>query len=471
MTVDAAARLSDARGAVENTQTLVSACAAVGYSHPDLTSHGAQITEWFACDDGLDLAVLSADCDRLQAALTIAEDAMRLEDAAADALNAAWVGAAGSDAADFVARHRRTVGRVVELLRSAASGCVSLHDSLWRIVDAKVAAAITIDDRRVGERSAWLAAARTLTTGGQDQAAAAAIIEKAVVPYVDSDIRIEWVDAMRSARASAAGAYRDVVNRLSPTAAIDFEVPIHLVPRSMGPRASAGAPQMGELDQRSSPSLSERELSIPPPGRGFAAAAAPEPLLVDPPAPPPQAMEAPVAAQSPGGFPSGLPGLPNLDGFGPGLAEPSTGAFDSLGETDPIDLGGEDGDLPGDDSAEESDDQPKKQQHDGADNGAGGTDNDEADTDEADTDEADTDDAKVGGQSNAEDDGDTGPNDAIDSATGSERAVLEANPPRPAQQEAPQPAPGLEADVNTESDEEDPTPCEIAADELPQVGE
>ena len=62
MTVDVAARLAAGRPSVSNTQAYVSACHAVGYQHPDLTAHGAQILEWYGGEDGLDLDALDADC-------------------------------------------------------------------------------------------------------------------------------------------------------------------------------------------------------------------------------------------------------------------------------------------------------------------------------------------------------------------------------------------------------------------------
>ena len=138
---------------------------------------------------------------------------MRLEDAAAQGLNSAWSSASGSAAAEFVASHRRTAFALVELVRSAAGGCASLRDTLWRIVDTKVAAAIAIDDRpgRPTDRVArggtdgddWWPGPRR---GSRDH-------RKTVVPYVDCDIRVDWIDAMRSARDSASGAYREASNQ------------------------------------------------------------------------------------------------------------------------------------------------------------------------------------------------------------------------------------------------------------------
>lgn len=466
MTFDVAARLADAHGAVENTQTLVSACAVVGYQHPDLTLHAGQIVQWFECDEDLDLALLGADCDRLQAALMIAEDAMRLEDAAAEGLNAAWAGAAGSAAADFLARHRRTVGGLVELMRSTAAGCGTLRDTLWRVVDTKVGAAIAIDERRAGERSAWLAAARTVVGSAQDRSAAAEIVAKAVVPYVDSDIRVDWVDAMRSARASAVGAYREALNRLHNSAAIDFAIPHHLVPFLTGRGEVVESPMVGAFTQQSSgreraiPPPQGGERAIPPlPDEGIASATAPEPSPASPAPVPPQAAEVPMTAAPAGGLLSGPAALPNLDGFTSGLAEPLPGSFAGLSQTDPLGSGPDGGDPPDDDSAEESDDHLKKRE------------NDDAVGAEADADaEADTDGIEIGGEMNEGDDGGTVPSDSGDSDTGGESSALQVNPLLPAEELVVPPAPESATD-STGGSGEVATPCEIAADELPQVGE
>ena len=66
MTFDVAACLDQARPSVSHTQTYVSACHTLGYQHPDLTANGAQVLEWYGAEDGLDLAVLDADCVRLR---------------------------------------------------------------------------------------------------------------------------------------------------------------------------------------------------------------------------------------------------------------------------------------------------------------------------------------------------------------------------------------------------------------------
>ena len=75
------------------------------------------------------------------------------------------------------------------------------------MVDGKVAAATAIDDRRLAERADWLAAAKTVTTGAGDRAVASELIDQEVKPFVDNDIRSDWLAAMRTTTASVAASY------------------------------------------------------------------------------------------------------------------------------------------------------------------------------------------------------------------------------------------------------------------------
>ncbi|MDS0337712.1 hypothetical protein NDO39_26100, partial [Mycobacterium intracellulare] len=96
--LDVDARLAEGRVAVEHTQTYVHASHALGYQHPDLTAHPAQIREWYASEDGLDLRALDRDCAELRAAGVVAAEALRMQRAQVAELAAASQGA-GGDAA------------------------------------------------------------------------------------------------------------------------------------------------------------------------------------------------------------------------------------------------------------------------------------------------------------------------------------------------------------------------------------
>ena len=81
----------------------------------------------------------------------------------------------------------------------AADAIATLRDELWRAVDAKVR-----DVRRLatdGWRAAeWLAAAQTVTTGAGDRAAASELVDQQIKPFVDNDIRSDWLGAMHAWR-------------------------------------------------------------------------------------------------------------------------------------------------------------------------------------------------------------------------------------------------------------------------------
>ncbi len=58
---------------------------------------------------------------------------------------------------------------------------------------------LDIDDRRLAQRAEWLAAAQTVTTGAGDRAAASELVDQQIKPFVDNDIRSDWLAAMHRA--------------------------------------------------------------------------------------------------------------------------------------------------------------------------------------------------------------------------------------------------------------------------------
>ncbi|MDT5068487.1 MAG: hypothetical protein QOK02_4642, partial [Mycobacterium sp.] len=87
-----AARLAAGEPAVERVGTYVWACTQLGYQHPDLTAHAAQVRDWYARDDGLDLRALDTDCAALSAAAAAADDAVRRHGELSAELAGAWSG-------------------------------------------------------------------------------------------------------------------------------------------------------------------------------------------------------------------------------------------------------------------------------------------------------------------------------------------------------------------------------------------
>ncbi|WP_406816980.1 hypothetical protein [Mycobacterium sp. M23085] len=220
--LDVAARLAEGRDAVEHTQAYVWACHALGYQNPDLTTHPAQIREWYAGQDGLDLRALDRDCAELRAAGVVAAEALRMQRAQVAELAAAWTGPGGDAAVQLLQRHCDTADAVATELRAAAQRCESLRDNLWYLVDSGVATAIVVDDRVRVQRPAWLAAAAAVMAGDRD--GAADVVHRQVMPYVDNDIRNDWLTAMRSTSDGIETSYAMVIDKLTavPTACFEF---------------------------------------------------------------------------------------------------------------------------------------------------------------------------------------------------------------------------------------------------------
>ncbi len=221
--LDVAARLAEGRAAVEHTQTYVQACHALGYQNHDLTAHPAQVRERYAGEDGLDLRALDRDCAELRAAGVVAAEALRMQRAQVAELAAAWTGPGGDAAVQLLQRHCDTGDAVVTELRAAAQRCESLRDNLWYLVDSEVTTAIAVDDRVRVQRPAWLAAAAAVLAGDRD--GAADVVHQQVMPYVDNDIRDDWVTAMRSASDGVETSYAMVIDKMTAVPTARFEYP------------------------------------------------------------------------------------------------------------------------------------------------------------------------------------------------------------------------------------------------------
>jgi hypothetical protein len=460
--LDVAERLAEGRPAVEHTQTYVQACHALGYEHPEMTAHPSQIRDRYATEDGLDLRALDRDCAELRAAGAALMEALRLQRAQIAELAAAWTGPGGDAAVGFLERHVDAAGVVATEVRAAAQRCESLRDNLWYLVDSKVTTAIAIDDRTQPQRSAWLAAAAAVTTGTGDRAAAEEVIRQQVNPYVDNEIRDDWLTVMRSTTEGVTTSYDMVTDRMAAAPLVRFESP-------------------GEFGSEYEP----RPTNPPPPPAVVAPAAIPaapvdqaSPSTAAPPAPPvttappaaastaapPAAASLPAAPLSdlgtalgggsalPGGDLGGAGGLGGgLGGLG-GLAGRIVDAMSSLlgpgadevGADDPFD----------EDPFHPDDEHTDDEHHETEDRHKHGPDEAE-DTKEADH----SDDAKPAG--NPEPVAATPPLDA---------PPVQA-PPSPADAPTPVAAPAPAAVPPDGGPSPGATPCEIAADQLPQAGQ
>lgn len=439
-THDVDTRLAEGRPAVDHVGEYVWACHLLGYQNPDLTLHSAQVRDWYGSEDGLDLRALEEDRAALASVAAAADGAQQLQDRQLDALADAWRGRGGDASHDFLLRHADASAAAVSAVRAAVDTLAALRDDLWRAVDAKVADAVAIDDRRQGERAEWQAAARTVTTGAGDRAVASELVDQQVKPFVDNDIRTDWVGAMQKAMAAVSAAFEAATDRLTADVPAAFEVPGDLGPSPATPQsqplstAPAGWPS-------SAPSAA--------PSAPIAGAPTAAPSYPAAPEPPAAAPTSTVPAATPAAAP-GIPPVPSLGGMGGGLPG-GAGGLGSIGSqlADAIGglLNGSGDGLPDPDPQELDDDV---------------LDEPDEESDEPEPDEAEVDDTAEVEEVSAEAEDEACPED-VDA-----EAPLPDPAPTPPPSPMPPPAP-LEGPPATEPLGAE-TPCEIAADELPQAG-
>jgi hypothetical protein len=465
---DVAARLAEGQPAVEHTQTYVQACHALGYQHPDLTAHGSQVAGWYESEAGLDLRVLDGDIAELRAAVNAVEEALWVQRAQVTELVAAWGGPGADSATRFLQRHCDAAAEVAAHVRAAADGCAALRDNLWQSVDGKVATAVAIDERRLAERSAWLAAAHTVTAGVGDRSAAEELVRQQITPYVDNDIRADWLNAMRSTAASVAASYDAAIHALTSVPEVCFEVPGDLGP--------SWQPVFDEPISLSPPAQAMPRMPLPadPVSTMPAAASTPSPPTAE--APPALSTDGldigssvpPELATLPGdagGLSTGAGSLGSLggsiggvvgkivDGIGGLLGSLADGFSDPSGSGDPLmDEPFEADDPLADDAFDNPDDDDDIEDADDT--------VDEGPDDKAEPATTDEDIAEKPAESAQP------AADAVDEPATQQGAAAPIDTPPPA---APPPA-----DQSTSAAESQPrgsTPCEIAEDELPQAGQ
>jgi hypothetical protein len=434
--LDVASRLAEGRPAVDNIQTYVLACHVLGYTNPDLTLHASQVSDWYGSEDGLDLRALDADCGALEAAVAATEDALTRQDDQLGALSAAWQGRSADVSREFLRMHGEASSAAAAAVRSTADALAALRDNLWHTVDEKVAAAIAAEGRAPDE---WLAAAQTVTTGAGDRAAASERIDHEVKPFVDNDIRTGWLTAMRSAIAAVTDSYDAATAELTAEPDAVFEVPGDLGPSWTPPPRDELAPTVPAAASAASPPAAAPPMwgapAAPPMSAPAPASAAPAPL------PPFDAGSTAPAMAAPPSAPA-LGGLPEVGGGLSGLGQQLADAFGSiLGSADDASAVPADIDEPGkdvDDIDDTLDDDP----------------------------EEDDDPVGLAAEEPAVEPGDE-PADTCEPAQ--TPGPNEPSPTEPAPTPVPVPPPPEPA-APLSADAAGETPCEIAADELPQVG-
>jgi hypothetical protein len=443
---DVPMRLAEGRPAVEHTQTYVRACQALGYQQPDLTAHPSQVGDWYDTEAGLDLRVLDGDTAELRAAVTAIEEALWVQRTQVSELAAAWRGSGAEAATRFLQRHCDVAAEVAAHVRAAAEHCAILRDDLWQSVDGKVATAVAIDERRAAERPTWLSAANAVTAGSGDRSAAEVVVHQQVIPYVDNDIRNDWLAAMSSANASVAASYDTAIHALASTRDICFDIP-----GDLGPSWQPAYDERSAVDAAPAASLPAGPMPTVP-------AAAPGPLPPIPEArqelpatddaePVSPALADPLGDSA--GLSAGAGGLGGLGGMTGGIGGVVGSIVDSIGSL----LGSLAGGLGGGPGAG---DDPLDL--DDAEDPAADDDAENADADKPDADEPPSTDNVVPEAPVIEN-----PPTAAEvvGEPAAQQADVPTDAPPPAEQ--PPPAAGPATDGST--------PCEIAEDQLPQVGQ
>jgi hypothetical protein len=429
-TFDVAARLAEGRPAVDDLARYASACQALGTCGHGLTD---RVERAYDSEAGLDLDALDADHAALRAVVAAVRDAQELQDAQLAALSAAWTGAGADAAAEFLHRHSAASAQAVTALSAAAEQVGSLRDELWRIVDAKVAAAQEVDARTDAVRGEWRAAAETVTSGVGDRATASELVDAHVAPFVEQDVRAEWVSGMEAASAAIAERFDAAIAAVRSEAPMSFSGPGQswaAAPPSQLPPAAPTAPMTEPAAMAASPVPSAG--ALPDMGSGL----------------------------------SGLSGASGIGGLGQQLGEMVGGLIPTLGDAlgnselaepeDALELDPED-----DDTADDDDDDGIEKD---------GTEEDGTEADE------ETDDEEPGeGEDDLESESDRATAAGAEEPTAAEEPVSstaeEPAPEPPTPTPAPAPAAPLAVPVVPEPVPAAATPCEIAADEVPQVGE
>ena len=447
-TLDVGGRLAEGRPAVDNVGDYVWACHLLGYQNPDLTLHSAQVRDWYSSEDGLDLRALDADRAALDAVAAATESARQLQKQQLGALAGAWQGRGGDASHEFLLRHGEASDAAAAAVRNAVDAFTALRDDLWHTVDEKVAATVAIDDRRQAERTQWLAATYTVTTGGGDRAAASELIDQQVKPFVDNDIRSDWLRAMQTAMAAVAAAFDTATAALTREPAAMFEVPGDLGPSS--PPASSAPAAEGA---HTAPAAWTSPAPAAAPAVGPMASPTPAfPTAPEPVAPPMPAAPMPATAPAASATPA-MPTMPSLGDLGSGLPG-AAGGLAGLGQQLADAFGGllnrpEDAlPDPPDPNEEPENEEPVP---------------DDEEPEEVPDDETEETADLAEAEESATEPDDTCPDEPADQPPLAEPAPTPPPAPIPPPQPIVEPPPSAEP-VSSE------TPCEIAADELPQAG-
>ena len=481
---DVAGRLSEGDRALTVLDEYVAACQVLGVASP------GPLAELYRAESGLDLDALAADARSLDAAAVVAQDALRLQGNGYRELTAQWSGTGGDAAGGFLRSLTVTAEDVVTHLQRSAQALTTLRDELWRAVDDKVDAVMRTEARAAGHRDQWSAASRAVLDGAGDMSAASEIVDQQVKPFVLGAVSGDLMPALQDAADTVAAAYDSAVAAVTP-AGLSFPVPVVLSPE-WAPQAPSSPPL--QADQAAQAAQADQAAPAAPFGAlgtaaGWTPSASPasaEPIATPSASPvPAEPVATPSASTSGAPEPalgtaaatpaaSGLPGDlgsgSGIGGLGQQLTDAIGGVLGSMAGLAPgaSGLGGLDNirDGLGDDLGigAEADDELDDEPDGDADDPDGEPDDGEEDNDESGTAEggATESDAAEGHASESED-SDSGPVDGPGPTSQQPVSAPPVTDPAPT-------TPPVEP-IAEQVDPTTKTPCEIAADELPNVGE
>lgn len=483
---DVAGRLSEGDRALTVLDEYVAACRVLGLVSP------GPLTELYRAESGLDLDALAADARSLDAAVVVAQDASRLQGNGYRELTAQWSGTGGDAAGGFLRSLTVAAEDVVTHLQRSAQALTTLRDELWRAVDAKVDAVLRTEARAAGHRDQWSAASRAVLAGAGDMAAASEIVDQQVKPFILGAVSGDLMPALQDATDAVVAAYDSAIAAVTP-AGLSFPVPVVLspdwtaqapslpsLPPAQAYHAAAAAP-FGALGAAAGWTPSVPPVSAEPFATPSASPVPAEPVTApaaSTPRAPEPALGTAAATPAAAGLPGDLGSGSGIGGLGQQLTDAIGGALGSMAGLVPggSGLGGLDNirDGLGDElgiGADRTDSGPETD--DAADDDA------DDEPDDSETEDADEVDAAKSDAADGEDvAGEAATSDAADAEAAESGAV--DGPGLPSQPPVPTPPPPVTDPVPTtpplepvaaQPDPTTKTPCEIAADELPNVGE
>lgn len=196
------------------------ACRDVG--HVGITT--GRIRELASRDDGIGLAALQADIAALTAAADHAQSALSEQRTAIGYLGAGWRGRSGSIATDLLERHCTSAANILNSLVGAADILDRLRGRLTRLLAERDEAGVRIAARRSVERPRWLACAEAVLAGTADRATADEVRTR-IAPFLDADVAGEWAGAVSSVSDAVDMAYRQAATALAARLPAGFDVP------------------------------------------------------------------------------------------------------------------------------------------------------------------------------------------------------------------------------------------------------